>query len=261
MKHTALALSFAASLAALPAQAQVSYSATTSISNIRYTLTDLDLNDGVTPYIRYDTAEHSVFVAREWDMDAGHDQEDSRELSYFDQQTTAFDTSTAGTHSKHLQVAADIRGTTLDTLAMSNTATVSGSGRGGTHSDIALDRVFVLSPNTSMSISLDVSTFVSSSGEALEGRANSYAYIRIGDNNRTYDLRADVQGPGEKQVKHTFTTTIQTKNGEYWVNSELWVRAHASVDGVSPVPEPQTYAMLLAGLGLIGWRLVRSRQA
>ena len=29
--------------------------------------------------------------------------------------------------------------------------------------------------------------------------------------------------------------------------------------GVSPVPEPETYAMLLAGLGLLGWRLHNAR--
>lgn len=31
--------------------------------------------------------------------------------------------------------------------------------------------------------------------------------------------------------------------------------------GVTPVPEPETYALMLAGLGLLGWRVRRARQA
>jgi hypothetical protein len=34
---------------------------------------------------------------------------------------------------------------------------------------------------------------------------------------------------------------------------------NVSLTGVSPVPEPQTYAMMLAGLGLLGFRLRRRK--
>jgi hypothetical protein len=39
--------------------------------------------------------------------------------------------------------------------------------------------------------------------------------------------------------------------------------AQAAIDigGVAPVPEPETYAMLLAGLGLVGWQARRRTQA
>lgn len=35
--------------------------------------------------------------------------------------------------------------------------------------------------------------------------------------------------------------------------------AAGSIFQVSPIPEPETYAMFLAGLGLFGWRLRCSR--
>ena len=35
--------------------------------------------------------------------------------------------------------------------------------------------------------------------------------------------------------------------------ASFWQEVHGGVFAVSPIPEPSTYAMLLAGLGLIGW--------
>ncbi|HEX8613139.1 MAG TPA: PEP-CTERM sorting domain-containing protein [Telluria sp.] len=266
MKHLALALPFAALFAALPAQAQTNYSSTASISNIRYTLTDLDLNDGVTPYLMpalYLDHGSSTFGARYWDHDDWQEQEDTRDVSFYDQQTIAFDTVRPGEHSKHLQVTANISGTSLDTMAISNTATVSGSGQGGTFSDIILRRNFTLSPNTLLTISLDVNTSSDRTGEEIAGYGDAYAFVRVDDKYTHFAHHSEIpaQWPGQNGGQQTFNTTIQTGNWEHWINTELWVRATAGVSEISPVPEPQTYAMLLAGLGLIGWRLARSRQA
>jgi hypothetical protein len=52
-----------------------------------------------------------------------------------------------------------------------------------------------------------------------------------------------------------FISTADAFHGENWTRAELFASQ-------APVPEPQTYALLLTGLGLVGWRLRRkSRQA
>jgi len=45
-------------------------------------------------------------------------------------------------------------------------------------------------------------------------------------------------------------TTTSAFNGENWTRAELYAAQ-------APIPEPETYAMLLAGLGLVGWQLRR----
>jgi hypothetical protein len=48
-----------------------------------------------------------------------------------------------------------------------------------------------------------------------------------------------------------FVNTTAVFNGENWTRAELYAAQ-------APIPEPQTYAMLIAGLGLIGWKLRRA---
>lgn len=45
-------------------------------------------------------------------------------------------------------------------------------------------------------------------------------------------------------------TTATAFNGEDWTRAEIYASQ-------APIPEPETYAMLLAGLGLVGWQLRR----
>jgi len=49
---------------------------------------------------------------------------------------------------------------------------------------------------------------------------------------------------------------IKAFDGEDWTRGEFFALQAA------PIPEPETYAMLFAGLGLVGWQLRRkSRKA
>lgn len=54
---------------------------------------------------------------------------------------------------------------------------------------------------------------------------------------------------GEAQILN-FATTTEAFHGENWTRAELFASQ-------APIPEPQTYAMLLAGLALVGWQLQR----
>lgn len=59
----------------------------------------------------------------------------------------------------------------------------------------------------------------------------------------------DLDGVLENQVV-TFGSTTPAFHGENWTRAELYASQ-------APIPEPQTYAMLLAGLALVGWQLQR----
>ncbi len=50
-------------------------------------------------------------------------------------------------------------------------------------------------------------------------------------------------------------------NGKIYVNVQHPGSGNDVVEEISPVPEPQTYAMMLAGLGLVGWMGRHRRQA
>lgn len=96
----------------------------------------------------------------------------------------------------------------------------------------------------------------------LGGTTASLAF----DHNSNYNLFSNL--PFAFSSSATFwTSTIDpsdtTKATAYHLNSG--VSSLAAVDtglramAVSPVPEPETYAMFLAGLGLLGWRMRNAR--
>lgn len=63
----------------------------------------------------------------------------------------------------------------------------------------------------------------------------------------------DLDGLLENQIVN-FETTTNAFHGENWTRAEIFASQ-------APIPEPQTYAMLLTGLALVGWQLQRkSRQ-
>ena len=63
------------------------------------------------------------------------------------------------------------------------------------------------------------------------------------------------EGNGVLQFQGTYTSIAFTTP-----NYEFYYGATVGSPLVAAVPEPQTYAMLLAGLGLLGW-VARRRQA
>lgn len=82
------------------------------------------------------------------------------------------------------------------------------------------------------------------------------------DHNSNYNLFSNL--PHAFSSYATFwTSTIDpsdtTKATAYQLNSDASILAAVDTGlramAVSPIPEPETYAMLFAGLGLLGWRL------
>ncbi|OGU33957.1 MAG: PEP-CTERM sorting domain-containing protein [Hydrogenophilales bacterium RIFOXYA1_FULL_63_33] len=76
-----------------------------------------------------------------------------------------------------------------------------------------------------------------------------------------YNLGAD---PQFSSIAHTASTAVFTFTiegvGIQSLNDESWAMDNLQVS-VNAVPEPEAYAMMLAGLGLVGWAARRSKQA
>lgn len=74
-----------------------------------------------------------------------------------------------------------------------------------------------------------------------------------------YNLGADPQFSG---IAHTASTAVFTFTiegvGIQSLDDESWAMDNLQVS-VSAVPEPESYAMMLAGLGLVGWAVRRSK--
>lgn len=86
------------------------------------------------------------------------------------------------------------------------------------------------------------STFTISLLDASNTTVDSFTYV-----GSTPNVSYEVPVPGLPLVSHTgpvgFTPGLQFDGSGF----------------VAPIPEPETYAMLLAGLGLLGWR-IRARK-
>lgn len=79
-----------------------------------------------------------------------------------------------------------------------------------------------------------------------------------------YDFGADPQFAG---IAHSASTAIlsfviegegiQSLDDESWAMDNLKISVNA--EGTPPIPEPETYALMLAGLGVLGWVARRRR--
>jgi len=90
--------------------------------------------------------------------------------------------------------------------------------------------------------SANVSLGTSGPGASGSGWQHSYAYIHLSDWGGIYSDSG------------TLTTSFLNLTGGDMAGN-LYANAYAS----APIPEPETYALMLAGLGLVGWMARRRR--
>ncbi|MBZ0067505.1 MAG: FxDxF family PEP-CTERM protein [Thiobacillus sp.] len=96
----------------------------------------------------------------------------------------------------------------------------------------------------------DAKNFVTTSLNATSGAWNTAA-----------NLAVPVAGWGDNGVVSTIKLTISNQLFVTGGVGEIWKNAVTVNTSVSPVPEAETYAMMLAGLGLIGFMARRTRIA
>jgi hypothetical protein len=205
----------------------------TSVTFFSYALIDLDLNDGITPSLTMSNF-HTWITAADYPRPLGSD----HLINYSGDPgtinlTTPFGEATA---------TAGANAVSSNAISTANRHLLEGSAFA------AWD--FVMTPNTSVVFTAIGS--VDAKGVGASGAATLFGALRTGTRpefNQEMLVDNDFQ---TRQLSFSFSSSVDGANGV--------VGMSAATDAL-PVPEPETYAMLLAGLGLIGACAHRRRQA
>jgi hypothetical protein len=262
MKKMTLAALLAASAFSPAAFAQYANS-TVTFSNFHYTLTDLTPNDGLAPSATF-TFTNSVYATG---SDTAIEESASSKDDMVTKQVTvsapgynATASITAGTDIQHLTGAA---------AAASGSVTLTGKEPDGqfntyaSHASI-YDGTFILAPGTRITFYADIHAFASLDTGTADQDAFAVADgTMIGwggvDGSGIVDakaiIRSDDLGPKTDETTNTIQITFSNygfKPNTGHLYAETSVYGYVFVNTV-PVPEPSTYAMFLAGLGLIGF--------
>ena len=270
------ALALAGALASAPALADVQGEAT--LGNLRFTLIDLDPNDAVTPSLEWvlpgqgwgaSNGYASVYYdasSTDWNWGEHYNRyvnPEPREPARIDYAPGAHvSLSAAYTHPDPLgqMLSLSVRNAPLANAYSSAQANVS-----------AEQLAFWLSPNTRVSLSVDMSA--SASVEAQGTHAEYLGllvafgvadYLNYNDTDTINLRRQTGTGTGlAPGLDETGTLTVDFSNpyGTARQGSlQLSLGAEAWTSPVSPVPEPSSQAMLLAGAALFGWRRLRTQR-
>lgn len=221
---------------ALPGAAMAAQGSLT-VSGVTVKLIDLDTTDGVTPSISFSNEEggggsHVEHLPWPESIDI-----------YRNSLGTATNASQwaiaeATIGSKSLNLSAE-------TLQESVKINVSANTRSS----------FTLSKNTLAVFSLPYTvSLTKSSGEYLYSSLHFSAFVPDSYFSSDYTFN---KGPVTSTLFGEVYTTDTALNGHF----NMWAQITANSSGAPPVPEPGTYAMLLAGLGVIGWRLRQRNSA
>lgn len=262
--------------AAGPALADASSSAT--FGNLVITLTDLDTSDGITPSFTVNMNGPSFIDSRTSGF--GDVAESYQFQNYAPQQGSLFAGETHSAWSSStgsIMTANNVAGFTWMSAVG---AAQSGLAAYGTYRAASIgatpENTFTLSANTAITFSVMADMQARTSmGYNLEADmaeyASAHALLNVGgmvngsfvndaaeryldagfdvlDDNTTVGVSNSWSG----LLSATFANTGTTEASGF-LQTFVIVEGYSSVwDGVTPVPEPGTYAMLLAGLGLLG---------
>lgn len=281
-QHLAIALATLTVAAASPAALASSTSSFAELSGLRFQLVDIDLSDGITPYIHFapSPAVPSDYSSRAA-LNAGEQFGNPGGPAF-----TGVSGSVAGTQS---QVSASI---TASGMQAPSTASVSGSSSGpqaysavaspiGSLSTPLFPQApqfvspFTLSPNTTLLVSAQASGQVSLTQSAAERATwaeavGSFATLSVRGDDGSFQRSAagvsvggsDLGAAGTAQRQYGESLSLNFSNaGALERTGSLVVEAGVlhTVALAPPIPEPGTYALMLTGLlGLAGLR--RSRR-
>ncbi|MCV2366722.1 PEP-CTERM sorting domain-containing protein [Roseateles oligotrophus] len=245
MRRQSLEISLAAVLGLLGCElALADGTAFTSLGNLKYYVIDTDLNDGISASATFlGLASHMVEAESTEGVTSGGASLPS--IAYMDSGNGIVQASLTG-------------GTALDSFAL-NAAAASTFSYGTARSTIYLN--FSLSKNAIFVLSGDASVSAATTiGQTARGPERSDAiaqmeFTQTGSNTRlgsTGVLSAGLHGKaGQVSNSGTILASFQNTSGAEFLltgYAKSWAQSFVPP---TPVPEPSTYATLLAGLGLL----------
>ncbi|HEX8612677.1 MAG TPA: PEP-CTERM sorting domain-containing protein [Telluria sp.] len=251
-----------------PALAQISVR--TSIGNLTYTLTDLDPNDGIAPSLM--PLASAPRASTSMALTITNDGVRNQYIEHMINGTMPLDpvsdvnyyASSDGTPPTRLAAAASVSGGSLSDLALEASAYNNASAGDHIAASLAATNAapFVLSPMTLITFSMDYAIhdaigplpldaplfstysavsfiFLVQEEYSLEYVADSVTYFGGRDSYGT-------AGPGTLNVSYANREAVGLTS---YMTLNAWANATTNIP--MPVPEPMTYAMLLAGLGIV----------
>lgn len=231
-------------------------SASVTVNNIKFYVFDMDLNDGVTASASLETITGQSVST--WASVNGQFVTDTNTLP------SLVNLSYLGASAQ----ASLVGGGTLDSFILA-AQVESSSGRSSSGSSMSLN--FNLSKNAILVLSADgaasASTTVgaTSAGAEWASASGSVTFSTWGDNINVgsqgrFDVSASGDAAGQFSSSGTFLAAFQNTSGNA-IQLRGLVGSNAFVDiPVAAVPEAQTYAMLLTGLGVLGFVHRRRKQ-
>ncbi|MTW01981.1 PEP-CTERM sorting domain-containing protein [Duganella ginsengisoli] len=207
-----------------------------AVSGVTVNLIDLDTTDGVTPSITFNT-------------EYGYAGYTIRHLPGYNDYISG-GTNFGAVHNSSQWAIADAsvgtRSLSLGVQTLQANVTAELSARSDTLFTLSKNTLAIFSVPYTVSLTKSSKEFLDTSFKFSAGVPGSYF-------DSDYTFRRG-------QVSSTLFGEIYTGSSAGEGSLNLLATIYTSTSGTPPIPEPGTYAMLLAGLGVIGWRL-RQRNA
>lgn len=255
------ALAFSSTSALAAAQSSV------ILSNVSFTLIDLNPLDGIAPSFSFlSSAGNTLLNVSATEDGLGTDSSSRQRVGTFsfsrDFLTDLVAASAAGgINGYNLSVSG--AATAAGTSYSANAAT----GAGATLPATSLPLNISLSANSLLLVQADASLFASTTyGDSASAQANlslSYSYgsgasaVSVQDN-KSLSLQFSGANAGTESL-HDFLSSVFLNTSGQTQKASFGLSASVAGQAVTPVPEPETYALVLAGVGVAGLLARRRR--
>ena len=231
-------------------------SSSASLSNLTYTLTDLDLNDAVTPSLTWDTKDFYDNYLVRTNSATNYNIINQNQPYFFDRDNLGY-VLYSGSLSTSVSTA-NYYTDGSDFFSSSYMASGSAQNNSDYSSNVSRSMAFILSAKTMVSFSAIASnqleTTVGYDGFGYEG-ARAVSYISGDSLNISKDYIPNLpetylaQSVSEVKNLNYIFSNVSLIDEDMYVHAGTYVFGYSTI---TPVPEPETYAMLLAGLSLVG---------